>query len=164
MNHCTFLFSTFWISTKAVYLHLQLHPTALFGCYMFGTTWNCCCLGTFCVHHTAMHRVASLHLNVKPHTRDWVHACLAVTCRLHFLQNDQDRLIVLCAIAITQWPEHGGTHTEIRVSPESWPWRRKFACYSFWDSNPPFDHWVWHSSHWATPTPHLCCCCCFVLD
>ena len=30
--------SMLWISTNVV--------TALFGCYMAGATWNCCCLGT----------------------------------------------------------------------------------------------------------------------
>ena len=35
----------------------------------------------------------------------------------------------------------GGTDTEIRVSTESRPWRRKFSCRSSRDSNPrPFNH------------------------
>ena len=35
----------------------------------------------------------------------------------------------------------GGMDTEIRVSTESWPWRRKFSCHSSRDLNPPpFDH------------------------
>ena len=35
----------------------------------------------------------------------------------------------------------GGTDTEIRVSTESWPWRRKFSRRSSRDSNPqPFNH------------------------
>ena len=55
--------------------------------------------------------------------------CLAVTCHLHFWQNDRD---LLRATAVTR----GGTDTEIRVSTESSPWRRKFCQ----DSNPgPFD-------------------------
>ena len=47
-----------------------------------------------------------------------VYACLAVTCHLHLWQNDRD---LLRATAVTL----GGTDTEIRVSTESWPWRRK---------------------------------------
>jgi len=63
-----------------------------------------------------------------------VHACLAVTCHLHFWQNDWG---LLRAAAVTQ----GGTNAEIRVSTESWPWRRKFSRHSCRDSNPsPFDH------------------------
>ena len=35
----------------------------------------------------------------------------------------------------------GGTDTEIRVSTESWPWRRRFSRRSCRDSNPrPFNH------------------------
>ena len=35
----------------------------------------------------------------------------------------------------------GGMDTEIRVSTESWPWRRKFSCRSCRDLNPwPFNH------------------------
>ena len=63
-----------------------------------------------------------------------VYACLAVTCHLHFWQNDRD---FLSATAVTR----GGTDTEIRVSTESRPWRRKFSRRSSRDSNPrPFNH------------------------
>ena len=41
-----------------------------------------------------------------------VHAYLAVTCHLHFWQNDRD---LLCATAVTR----GGMETEIRVSTEN---------------------------------------------
>ena len=71
---------------------------------------------------------------MQSHTRK-VHACLAVTCHLHFWQNDRN---LLRATAVTRG---GGTDTEIRVSTESWPWRRKFSRRSCRDSNPrPFDH------------------------
>ena len=58
-----------------------------------------------------------------------VYACLAVACYLHFWQNDRDLLHVT---AVTR----GGADTEIRVSTESWPWRRKFSRRSCRDSNP----------------------------
>jgi len=32
---------------------------------MAGATWNCCCFGAFCVHHTTMHHMS---LHAKPHT------------------------------------------------------------------------------------------------
>ena len=58
-----------------------------------------------------------------------VYACLAVTCHLRFWQNDGGLLRAT------------GTDTEIRVSTESWPWRRKFSRRSSRDSNPRlFDH------------------------
>ena len=58
-----------------------------------------------------------------------VHACLAVTCHLHFWQDDQNSLRTT-AVA------RGGTDTKIRVSTESWPWRRKFSRRSCKDSSP----------------------------
>ena len=52
-----------------------------------------------------------------------VNACLAVTCHLHFWQNDW---AILCATAVTKLTGGGGgggeggeTNTEIRVSTES---------------------------------------------
>ena len=47
-----------------------------------GATWNCCRLGMFCVLHTTL---ALCHF-MQSHIRK-VHACLAVTCHLHFWQN-----------------------------------------------------------------------------
>ena len=65
-----------------------------------------------------------------------VYACLAVTCHLHFWQNDRDLLRDTVA---------GNTGVEripkLRVSTESRPWRRKFSRRSSRDSNPrPFNH------------------------
>ena len=57
-----------------------------------------------------------------------MHACLVVTCHLHFWQNDRD---LLRATAVTR----GGTDTEIRVSTESRPWSRKFSRRSRRGSN-----------------------------
>ena len=53
--------------------------------------------------------------------------CLAVTCHLHFWQNDQD---ILPATVITR-----GWNRYWNKSTESWPWRRKFSCCSSRDSN-----------------------------
>ena len=65
----------------------------------------------------------------KSHIRK-VYACLAVTCHLHFWQNDRDFFTCYCGNT------GGGTDTEIRVSTESRPWRRKFSRRSSRDSNP----------------------------
>ena len=58
---------------------------------------------------------------------------LAVTCHLHFWQNDQD---VLHGAMVTQrWNKYRNNSTE------SWPWRRTFSCCSFWDLKPqPFNN------------------------
>ena len=79
-----------------------------------------------------------------------VYACLAVTCHLHFWQNGRD---LLRATAVTR----GGTDTEIRVSTESRPWRRKFSLRSCRDSNSrPFNH---ESGALTTElSPHLYIC------
>ena len=96
---------------------------------MVDATWNCCRLGAFCVHHTIMHQPLLMQSHIRK-----VQACLAITCHLHFWQNDWD---LLRATAVTL----GGTDTEIRVSTESWPWRRTFSSSSCRDSNPrPFNH------------------------
>jgi len=61
-----------------------------------------------------------------------VYACLVVTCHLHFWQPDRDLYVLL---------RQHGTDTEIRVSTESRPWRRKVSRRSCRDSNPrPFNH------------------------
>ena len=54
--------------------------------------------------------------------------------------------------------------TEIRVSTESWPWRRKFSRRSCRDSNPwPFDHESGALTTEPSPPPQWdhCCCCWF---
>ena len=95
---------------------------------MAGATWNCSHLGASSVYTT---QPCSMSLHAKPHTYK-VYACLAVTCHLRFWQNDRG---LLRATAVTR----GWTDTEIRVSTESRPWRRKFSRRSYRDLNPgPF--------------------------
>ena len=74
--------SVFWTSTKVVCLQL-------FGCYMAGATWNYCCLGAGSVY-TIQPCTMSCHFT-QSHVRG-VHASLAVTCHLHFWQNDRGLL------------------------------------------------------------------------
>ena len=86
--------------------------------------------------------------------------CLAVTCCLHFWQNDWD-LLVLHATAVTWGP--GGIDTEIRVSPESWPWEKKIHLLLL-PGLKPKTFWLTSLSlllyHWAIPICCCCCCCC----
>ena len=99
----------------------------------------------FCVHHT---NHAPCHF-VQSHIRK-VYACLAVTCQLHFWQNDWD---LLCANVVNG----GGMDTEIRVSTENRPWRRKFSCHSCRDSNPwPFNHESGILTTELSPPPGQC--------
>ena len=65
---------------------------------MAGATTNCCHLSMFCVHHN---NHAPCHF-MQSHIHK-VYACLAVTCHLHFWQNDRG---LLRATAVT-WGWNG---------------------------------------------------------
>ena len=79
-----------------------------------------------------------------------VHACLAVTCHLHFWQNDRG---LLCAIAVTRgWngyqnkSQHRKLTLEKKILPPLLQWFEPVT----------FRSWVWHSNHWAIPAPQMC--------
>ena len=63
-----------------------------------------------------------------------VHVCSAVTCPLHFWQNDW---ILLCATVVTQgWNGYQNKRQHRKLTLE-----KKFAHCSYRDSNPqPFNH------------------------
>ena len=106
--------------------------TVLFSCYMAGAMWNCYCLGACSVYTIQPCTSLQCHFISSHIYRVCVY--LAVTCHLHFWQGD---LEFLGATAVTL----GGTDTEIRLSTECLPWRRKLFSSSCWDWNPrPFDH------------------------
>ena len=93
---------------------------------------------TFCVHHTNMHQFRVDIVSISSHIVIYIIyiGCLfrlAVTCHLHFWQNDQD---VLHGAMVTQgWNEYQNNSTE------SWSWRRTFSCCSCWDLKPqPFNN------------------------
>ena len=76
-----------------------------------------------------------------------VYACLAVTCHLHFWQNDQD---LLCATAVTQgwngyWnkSQHRKSTLEKKILP---PLLQGFEPTTFQSQ-------VQRSNHWAIPAP-----------
>ena len=130
----------FWMSDCSLFnIHQSGVPTALFGCCMAGSMWSCCHLGTSSVYTSQLCTSLQYHF-IQSH-RYRVHVYLAVTCHLHFWQNDWD---LLCATAVT-W---GGADTKIRVSTESW------SCHSCEDSNPrTYQWWVQCSNHWAILAP-----------
>ena len=85
----------------------------------------------FCVHHTTMHHVTSC----KATYRRKVYACLAVTCHLHFWQNDRD---LLRATAVTRgW---NGYH-----SKKQWFWGWCLKATRIWFP------WLLTASHQAKP-------------
>ena len=132
-----------WLTFYSVFLNIQL-KWCTYSTDMAGASWNCCCLGAFRVHHTTCHFMQS-HICK-------VHLCLAVTCQLHFWQNDWGSFMCYCC------KMRGGMDAEIRVSTEEnspASHRRKFSCCSCRGSNPrpTFQSWILHSNHWATPLP-----------
>ena len=77
------------------------------------------------------------------------HACLAVTCHLHFWQNDRD---LSRATAVTR----GWNDTEIKVSTESLPWREKKIPELLWGLEPAtFKSRARRFNHWAIPAPQF---------
>ena len=135
--------------------HLPLHTAPELFTLLLLSRWftSTCCLLSWCL----------MSSDVIWHIRDklWpipkhgsirkVYACLAVTCHLHFWQNDRD---FLRATVVTRGGKNGTDRAEIRVSTESRPWRRKFSRRSSRDSNPPtFQSRVRCSNHWAIPAP-----------
>ena len=77
-----------------------------------------------------------------------MYVCLAVTCHLHFWQNDRDLLRATVGTRGCNGYQNKSQHRKLR---------RKFSHRSCWDSNPgPFDH---ESdalfNHWAIPPQYL---------
>ena len=85
-------YSTFWIYAEVLYLQCCLVVT-----WLVPLTWHCCCLGTHSVY-TVQPRI-SLQCYFIQSRICRVHVCLAVTCHLHFWQNDW---ALLSASAVTQ--------------------------------------------------------------
>ena len=76
-----------------------------------------------------------------------VYACLAVTCHLHFWQNDQD---LLHATAVTHgWNDYRNKSQHRKLTLE-----KKILLLLLQGFKPAtFQAWVWRSNHWAIPAP-----------
>ena len=107
--------------------------TALFGCYMAGSKWNCCRLGARSVYN--LQPCASLQCHFIWSHIHRVQVCLAVTCHLHCWQNDQD---ILHATEVAQKVDPGEENSPTAHARDSNP--RLFnhepgalpLSYSFW--------------------------------
>ena len=94
-----------------------------------------------CGHHSTRHQV-TVSLHSKPHR---VCVCLAVTCHLHFWQNDQD---LLCATAVTWgWNGYWNKSQHRKLTPE----KKIFPPLLPGLEPGTFRSWVWRSNHWAIP-------------
>ena len=78
-----------------------------------------------------------------------VYACLAVTCRLHFWQNDWD---LSCATAVTRgWNGYRNKNQHRKLTME-----KKILPPLLQGFEPTtFQSWVWCSNHWAIPAPWI---------
>ena len=74
-----------------------------------------------------------------------VHTCLAVTCHLHFWQNDWN---LLCATVVTQgWNKYQNKSQHRKLTQEKKilpPLLQGLEPTTFWS-------WIWHSNHWTIP-------------
>ena len=123
------LHSAFWISMEVV--------TVMFGCYMAGAKWNC--------GHLSASSVYTQY--IRSHIL-WMHVCLAVTCHLHFWQNDQD---LLHSTAVSWgWNSYWNEIQHRKLTLE-----KKILLLLLLGLEPEtFWLWVHHSIHWAIPAPH----------
>ena len=111
---------------------------------MAGATWNCSYSAqVLCIpyNHAPCHFMQS-------HIRK-VYACLAVTCHLHFWQNDRD---LLRATAVTRgWNGYRNKSQHRKSTPENTillPLQQGFEPATFQSR-------VRRSNHWAVPAPIL---------
>ena len=87
----------------------------------------------FCVHHTTMHQIYHfMQSDIRK-----VHACVAVTCHLHFWQNDRG---LLRATAVTRgWNGYRNNSQHRKLTLEKK--KKKISRRSCRNSNPrPFNH------------------------
>ena len=93
--HCARLW--FYMTDKLFIARFFEYPPkwCTYSAGMAGATWNCSDLGASSVYTI---QPCTMSLHAKPHK---VYACLAVTCHLHFWQNDRD-LLRASATAVTR--------------------------------------------------------------
>ena len=107
---------------------------------MAGATWNCCRLGARSVYTIQPCHIMQSHIHK-------VCVCLAVTCHLHFWQNDRD---LLHATAVTRgwnWYRNKSQHRKLTLEKKILP----PLLQGF--EPPTFQSWVRRSNHWAIPAP-----------
>ena len=100
---------------------------------------------TWCILCTPYNHASCRFMQSHIHKK---HACLAVTCQLHFWQNDWD---LLCAIVVTwEWNryQNKSQHRKLTLEKKTLlPLRQGFVPATFQSQ-------VRRSYHWAIPTPN----------
>ena len=92
-----------------VILNMWLYPF----CYMAGATWNRCCLSTSFMY--TIQPCISLQCQFIWSHICWMHVWLAVTCYLHFWQNNGD---LSCATVVTAGWNRCQNKSAQEVDPE----------------------------------------------
>ena len=137
--------STWVTSLVALFFFFDYPPRwYTYSAGMAGATWNCSRLSTSPVYTI---QPIPCHF-MQSHIRK-VYVCLAVTCHMHFWQNDRD---LLCATVVTRgWnryqnkSQHRKSTMEKNILP---PLQQGFKPMTF-------QSWARHSNHWAIPPPRL---------
>ena len=140
MSDCRFFIA------RIINIHGSGVLVALCGCCMAGAAWNCSRLGASSVY--TVQPCTSLQCHFIQSHIGRVYVCLAVTCHLHFKQNEDRNL--LRATAVTRgWSgyrnksQHRKLTLEKKILP---PLLRELEPGTFWSR-------VRCSNHWAIPGP-----------
>ena len=132
-----------WVTSFLQHFYIYIHRSG----FLTALTW-------LVPHETAAvsaHSVftiqqCTMSLHAKPHICK-VHACLAVTCHLHFWQNDQD---LLCTPAVIRGGGGGGGGMDTK----RFTLKKKILLpLQQGLKHMTFQSQVWHSNHWAISTP-----------
>ena len=124
-TQCVFEYPQKWCACSTVWsLHSWCHVKPLVSAHILCTPYN----------HAMVYSVTLFEATYL--------GCMCVktvTHHLPFWQKDHNILHIL-------WKDGGGMDTEIRVSRESWPWRRKISCCYYWKCV-TFQSWIQHSTN-----------------
>ena len=126
------------VSTQVMYLQRCLVVTWLVPCETAVISARSVCTPQPC---TMSHHFMQSHIR-------WVHACLAVTCHLHFWQNDCDLLPV--TVVTWEWEGYWNKNQHRKLTPV-----KKFSCCSCRNLNPlPFNPKSSALTTELSPLPH----------
>ena len=116
---------------------------------MTGAVWNYCHLGMLCVHTIQPCNMLCHFMQSQVHR---AHACLAVTCQLHFWQNDQDLFHVTAVTGGWGWNGYWNKSQHGKLTLE------KTILTPLLQGLEPttLQSCVRCSNLWAIPTPHQC--------
>ena len=145
--------SMLWIFTEVVYLHCCTYSGIFFGSpLLHGWCHVKLLLSQWII--SARYNHAPCHVTSGKATYiEYIHMCLAVTCHMHFWQNNQDVLSVTVVTRELNGYQNMSQHTKLTMDNKTLqlltaPARTWTHDLSIWSG-------VWRSNHWAIPTTPL---------